>query len=151
MIGKNESNKTTQLLPQPLNRNSRRNEQKNIRYDCTFLTQLLRTLLVVHMRARIHRVPIKGLACPGDCLHKKSFKHTQMIYTGYVKVAPGKPLTGQEKLRISPGREDKFSLGEGKNPLGRGFTECGTEGVVNESTSDFMYASHSCEKSQISS
>ena len=51
-----------------------------------------------------------------------------MIYTGYVKVAPGKPLTGLEKLRISPGREDKFSLGEGKNPLGRGFTGCGTEG-----------------------
>ena len=43
-----------------------------------------------------------------------------MICTGYVKVAPVNSQTGQEKLKISPGNgEVKFSLGEGKNPLGR--------------------------------
>ena len=43
-----------------------------------------------------------------------------MIYAGYVKVAPGKPQTGRVKLKISSGTgEAKFSLGEGKNPLGR--------------------------------
>ena len=38
-----------------------------------------------------------------------------MIYDGYVKVAPGRPQTGQIKLKISPGTgEAKFSLGEAK-------------------------------------
>ena len=48
------------------------------------------------------------------------FKHTQVIYAGYVKVAQGKPLSGRVKWKISPGtRETIVSLGEGKNPLGR--------------------------------
>ena len=43
-----------------------------------------------------------------------------MIYAGYVKVVPGKPQTGRVKLKISRGSgEAKFSLGEGKNALGR--------------------------------
>ena len=38
-----------------------------------------------------------------------------MIYAGYVKVALGKPQTGQVKLKITPGTgEAKFSLGEVK-------------------------------------
>ena len=38
------------------------------------------------------------------------FKHTQMIYAGYVKVAPGRP----QALKISPGiRVAKFSLDKG--------------------------------------
>ena len=42
-----------------------------------------------------------------------------MIYAGYVKVAQGKQQTGRVKLKISSGTgEAKFSLGEGKNPLG---------------------------------
>ena len=46
-------------------------------------------------------------------------KHAQIMYAGYVKVAPGKPQTGRVKFKISPGTgEAKFSLGEGKNPLG---------------------------------
>ena len=31
------------------------------------------------------------------------FKHTQMICAGYVKFAPGKPQTGQIKLKVSQG------------------------------------------------
>ena len=31
------------------------------------------------------------------------FKHTQMMYAGYVKIAPGKPQTGRVKLQISSG------------------------------------------------
>ena len=43
-----------------------------------------------------------------------------MIHAGYVKGAPEKPQTVRVKLKISPvTREPKFSLGEGKNPLGR--------------------------------
>ena len=43
-----------------------------------------------------------------------------MIYAGCVKVAPGKPQMGQEKLKLSPGTgEATFSKGEGKNLLGR--------------------------------
>ena len=44
-----------------------------------------------------------------------------MIYTGYVKVAPGKPQTGQAKSKFSPRtKEDNFSLGEGKKSTGSG-------------------------------
>ena len=51
-----------------------------------------------------------------------------MIYAGYVKVAPWKPQTGRVKLKISPGtREAKFSLAEGKNSTGSGFTGSVTE------------------------
>lgn len=43
-----------------------------------------------------------------------------MIYAGCVKVAPGKPQICRVKFRISAGTgEGKFSLGDGKNPLGR--------------------------------
>ena len=31
------------------------------------------------------------------------FKHTQMICAGYVRFAPGKPQTGQVKLKVSQG------------------------------------------------
>ena len=42
-----------------------------------------------------------------------------MMYSGYVKVVPGKPQTGHVKLKISPGiGEAKFSLGKGKKSLG---------------------------------
>ena len=41
-----------------------------------------------------------------------------MTYGAYVNVAPGKPQTGQVKLRISPGTEEaKFLMGEAKDPL----------------------------------
>ena len=47
------------------------------------------------------------------------FKHSQMIYSGYVNVATGKSQTGRVKLNISASAgEVKFSLGEGKNRLG---------------------------------
>ena len=56
------------------------------------------------------------------------FKHTQMTYTGSVKVAPGKPKTGRGKLKFSPVTgEDKFSLGGGKKSTGSGFTWSVTE------------------------
>ena len=43
-----------------------------------------------------------------------------MMLAGYLKDAPGRPQSGRVELKISPGiGEAKFSLGEGKNPLGR--------------------------------
>ena len=57
------------------------------------------------------------------------FQHRQIIYTGYVEVAPGKPQTRRAKLKISPGTgEAKFSLGERKQSTGSGFTGSVTEG-----------------------
>ena len=54
-----------------------------------------------------------------------------MIYTGYVKGAPGKPQTGQVKSKFSPlTKEVKFSLGEGKKSTGSGFTGSVTEGCA---------------------
>ena len=46
------------------------------------------------------------------------FKHTQIIYARYVKVAPGTPQTGRAKLTISlvPGSLH-FHWVKGKNPL----------------------------------
>ena len=58
-----------------------------------------------------------------------------MIYAGYVKVAPGKPQTGQVKLKIPPGTgEAKFSLGEGKKSTGSCVTGSVTEGCANISS-----------------
>ena len=55
-----------------------------------------------------------------------------MIYSGYVKVALGKPETGQVKLKFSPGTlEAKFSLGEWNKSNGQGFTGSVTEGCDN--------------------
>ena len=60
------------------------------------------------------------------------FKHTQMIYARYVKVAPEKPQTGRVKLKVSPGTTEKakFSLGDGKKSTGSGFAGSVTEGCV---------------------
>ena len=56
-----------------------------------------------------------------------------MIYTGYVKGAPGKPQTGQVKSKFSPlTKEVKFSLGEGKKSTGSGFKGSVTEGRAGE-------------------
>ena len=56
-----------------------------------------------------------------------------MIYTGYVKVAPGKPQTGQVKSKFSSCTKGaKFSLGEGKKSSGSGFTGSVTEGRAGE-------------------
>ena len=54
-----------------------------------------------------------------------------MIYAGYVKVAPGKPQTGQVKLKISPCTgEAKFLPGEGKKSTGSDFTLSVTERCI---------------------
>ena len=56
-----------------------------------------------------------------------------MIYTGYVKGAPGKPQTSQVQFKFSPlTKEVKFSLGEGKKSTGSGFTGSVTEGCAGE-------------------
>lgn len=53
------------------------------------------------------------------------------MYAGCVKVAPEKPQTGRVKFKISVGTgEGKFSLGEGKNPLGRVSPNLSHKGVL---------------------
>ena len=54
-----------------------------------------------------------------------------MIYAGFVKVAPEKPQTGRVKFKVSSATgEAKFSLGEGKNPLGRVSLNLSHKGVL---------------------
>ena len=58
-----------------------------------------------------------------------------MIYTGYVKVAPGKPQTGQAKSKFSPRTKEanfNFSLGEGKKSTGSGWVGSGFTGPVTD-------------------
>ena len=60
------------------------------------------------------------------------FKHSQMIYARYVKVATGKSQTGRVRLNISASAEEvTFSVGEGKKSTGLGFTESVTEARDN--------------------
>ena len=57
------------------------------------------------------RLSVRSLFC--------LFQHTNYLF-GNIKAAPGKSLTGRVKFKISTGTWDaKFSLGEGKNALGR--------------------------------
>ena len=67
---------------------------------------------------------------PGHCF--AFFRHTQLIYAEYVKVAPEESQTGRVKLKISPGttEEAEFSLGDGKKSTGSGSAASVTEGCV---------------------
>ena len=51
------------------------------------------------------------------------------MYAGCVKVALGKPQTGRVKFEILAGTGE-FSLGEGKNPLGRVSLNLSHKGVL---------------------
>ena len=71
-----------------------------------------------------------GLFC--DTALLPFFKHSQMIYAGYVNVAKGKSQTCRVKFNILPkAREVTFSLVEGKNYIGLGFTGSVTEARDN--------------------
>ena len=63
-----------------------------------------------------------------------------MMYYGFVKVAPGKPQTGQVKLKFSRGTRDaKFLLGEGKKSTRSGFTGFVTEGCCVRTVPPMMW------------
>jgi len=72
--------------------------------------------------------------CPFPFLSSRCFaffKDTQMIYAGYVNVAPGKPQTGRVKFETSLDTvQAKYSLVKRKKSTGSGLTGSVTEGCI---------------------
>ena len=104
---------------------------------CGPLAQHSPSVILCLLRACIKFSVKTSPGCPflsGRCF--AFFKHTQMIYARYVKVAPRKPQIGRVKFKLSPGTgKAKFSLGEGKKP-----TESVTEGyIVSYSLCDYIF------------